>query len=251
MTLEYGSTDAPNAGLGGASAHTSTVGMALDAAGREVLTKLSDLATSDQASPLFGAGNVGVIARDGRLYRRDDESRSESYSQIMTRAGVNDITGSGTGGGGDGHGEHAMFAHGAVFAEVKVDPEIGQIRTTRLVGAFAIGRVINPQMVQSQLNGGLIWGVSLALHEAAVMDKRTGRVMNANLGEYLVPVNADIPEMDAFTVSEEDRYINPLGMKGVGEIAVTGSAGAIANAIWHATGKRVRNFPVGVSDLIS
>lgn len=141
---------------------------------------------------------------------------------------------------------YAMHAHGAVFAEVRADPELGQVRATRLVGAFAAGRIINPRLVQSQYYGGMIWGVSFALHEAAVVDPRSGRVMNANLGEYHVPVNADLPSLEAILVEEVDPHVNALGIKGVGEIGVTGSAGAVANAVWHATGVRVRRFPIAV-----
>jgi xanthine dehydrogenase YagR molybdenum-binding subunit len=105
-------------------------------------------------------------------------------------------------------------------------------------------------MVRSQLLGGMIWGVSFALHEEAITDHRSGRIMNANLGEYHVPVNADIPAMEAFTVDEVDPHVNVLGIKGVGEIGITGSAGAVANAVWHATGIRVRRFPIRISDLV-
>jgi xanthine dehydrogenase YagR molybdenum-binding subunit len=136
-----------------------------------------------------------------------------------------------------------------VFAEVKVDPELGQVRTTRLVGAFAAGRIINPRLVRSQYLGGMIWGVSFALHEEAVTDRRSGRIMNANLGEYHVPVNADVPSVEALMIEEHDPYVNPLGIKGVGEIGITGTAGAIANAVWHATGVRVRRFPIRIDDL--
>ena len=147
--------------------------------------------------------------------------------------------------------EYAMHAHGAVFAEVKVDPDLGQIRVTRMVGAFAAGRIINPKLVRSQLLGGMIWGVSFALHEEAIVDHRSGRVMNANLAEYHVPVNADVPSMEVLTVEEHDPHVNALGIKGVGEIGITGSAGAVANAVWHATGVRVRRFPVKISDLLT
>ncbi len=143
-----------------------------------------------------------------------------------------------------------MHAHGAVFAEVKVDPDLGQIRVTRMVGAFAAGRVINPRMVRSQLFGGMIWGMSFALHEQAVIDHRSGRILNANLGEYHIPVNADVPSLDVLTVDEHDPHVNALGIKGVGEIGITGSAGAVANAVWHATGVRVRRFPIGIDDLV-
>ena len=143
-----------------------------------------------------------------------------------------------------------MFSHGAVFAEVKIDPDLGQIRATRLVGAFAAGRVINPRLVRSQYFGGMIWGTSFALHEEAITDRRTGRIMNADLAEYHVPVNADVPSLDAILIPEDDPYVNPLGIKGVGEIGITGTVGAIANAVWHATGVRVRRFPIRIEDLI-
>jgi xanthine dehydrogenase YagR molybdenum-binding subunit len=143
-----------------------------------------------------------------------------------------------------------MHAHGAVFAEVKVDPELGQIRATRLVGAFAAGRIINPRLVRSQYYGGMIWGVSFALHEQAVVDPRSGRPMNANLAEYHVPVNADAPSLEAILVDEDDPHVNALGIKGVGEIGITGTAGAVANAVWHATGIRVRKFPITLDCLI-
>src|SRR5579871_5939346 len=144
-----------------------------------------------------------------------------------------------------------MHAHGAVFAEVNVDPDLGQVRVTRMVGAFAAGRVINPRMVESQYLGGMIWGISFALHEHAVMDRRSGRPVNGNLGEYHVPVNADIAGLEAIIVEEHDPHVNPLGVKGVGEIGITGSAGAVVNAVWHATGIRVRKFPITLDRLIA
>ena len=121
---------------------------------------------------------------------------------------------------------------------------------TRLVGAFAAGRIVNPRLVTSQYYGGMIWGVSFALHENAVLDPRSGRVMNANLGEYHVPVNADVPAIEAILVEEYDPHVNPLGIKGVGEIGITGTAGAIANAVYHATGIRVRKTPITLDLLL-
>ena len=143
-----------------------------------------------------------------------------------------------------------MYAHGAIFAEVKIDPDFGQIRVSRLVGAFAAGTVVNPRMVLSQYYGGMIWGVSFALHEQAAVDKRTGRIMNPNLGEYHIPVNADVPSIDAIIVEERDEHVNALGIKGVGELGITGTVGAIANAVWHATGFRIREFPITLDRLI-
>ena len=247
-----GTSDLPDAGIAGGSAHTATAGMAIHNAGAAVIAKLADLATGDERSPLFGAGNAGVIAREGRLFRRDDETRSESYSDILGRSGLSEIEARGNGAPDPAaQSTYAMHAHGAVFAEVKVDPDLGQIRVTRLVGAFAAGRIINPRLVRSQIFGGMIWGMSFALHEEAISDRRSGRIMNANLAEYHVPVNADVPSLEALMIDEHDPHVNALGIKGVGEIGVTGSAGAVANAVWHATGIRVRRFPIRIDDLIA
>jgi xanthine dehydrogenase YagR molybdenum-binding subunit len=250
VEFKAGTSDLPDAGIAGGSAHTATAGMAIHNAGAAVIARLADLATSDERSPLFGAANAGVLARGGRLHRRDDEGRSESYADILARAGLGEIEAAGTGASDQAAlSTYAMHAHGAVFAEVKVDPELGQVRVTRLVGAFAAGRVINPRLVRSQYYGGMIWGVSFALHEHAVIDRRSGRILNANLADYHVPVNADIPALEALMIDEHDPYVNALGIKGVGEIGVTGTAGAIANAVWHATGIRVRRFPIRIEDL--
>jgi xanthine dehydrogenase YagR molybdenum-binding subunit len=251
VEFRAGTSDLPDAGIAGGSAHTATAGMAIHNAGADVIAKLAELATSDERSPLFGAGNAGVIARKGYLFRQDDESRGESYADILGRAGLAEIEGTGTGAADPAaQSAYAMHAHGAVFAEVKVDPDFGQIRATRLVGAFAAGTIINPRLVRSQYYGGMIWGVSFALHEAVVMDPRSGRPMNPNFAEYHVPVNADVPSLEAILVEEHDPYVNVLGIKGVGEIGITGSAGAVANAVWHATGVRVRNFPIRLESLI-
>ncbi|MBV9748346.1 MAG: xanthine dehydrogenase family protein molybdopterin-binding subunit [Acetobacteraceae bacterium] len=251
VEFRAGASDLPDAGIAGGSAHTATAGMAMHGAGADVIAKLADLATGDERSPLFGAGNSGVIAREGRLSRRDDESRGESYADILARAGLAEIEGRGSSAAdAAAQASYAMHAHGAVFAEVKVDPHFGQVRVTRLVGAFAAGRVINPRLVRSQYYGGMIWGVSFALHEHAVMDPRSGRPMNPNLAEYHVPVNADVPSLEAILVEEHDPHVNALGIKGVGEIGITGTAGAVANAVWHATGVRVRQFPITLDRLI-
>jgi xanthine dehydrogenase YagR molybdenum-binding subunit len=250
LEFRSGHSALPDAGIAGGSGHTATAGGAIQAAGEKVIARLTELALADPQSPLFGAGNVGVVARRGRLVRWDDDSRGESFADILARAGLDQIEERGTAGSPAAAEHYAMQAHGAVFAEVKVDPELGQIRATRLVGAFAAGRIINPRLVRSQYYGGMVWGVSFALHERAVLDPRSGRVMNADLAEYQVPVNADVPSLDAILVEEEDPHVNALGIKGVGEIGITGAAGAIANAVWHATGVRVRHFPIGIESLV-
>jgi xanthine dehydrogenase YagR molybdenum-binding subunit len=250
--FKAGTSDLPDAGIAGGSAHTATAGTAIHNAGAAVIAKLAELATGDERSPLFGAGNTGVVARGGRLHRRDDETRSESYAGILGRAGLAQIEARGQAAMDPAaQTDYAMHAHGAVFAEVRVDPDLGQVRVTRMVGAFAAGRVINPRMVRSQYLGGMIWGVSFALHEQAVTDRRSGRILNANLADYHIPVNADVPDLEAIIVDEHDPHVNALGIKGVGEIGITGSAGAVANAIWHATGIRLRRFPIQIEDLVS
>ncbi len=246
-----GTSDLPATTIAGGSAGTATAGLAIYEAGRDVVRQLSAVAVADERSPLFGAGNADLMLHQGRLVRQDDESRGEAVTAIMARAGIGEINGKGQSGPDQAIAKtFALHAHGAVFAEVKVDPDLGQIRCTRLVGAFATGRIVNPRMVDSQLKGGMIWGVSFALHEHAVFDKRSGRPMNPNLGEYHVPVNADIPHVEAISVEEDDPHVNPLGIKGVGEIGITGTAGAVANAVWHATGVRVRETPITLDKLL-
>jgi xanthine dehydrogenase YagR molybdenum-binding subunit len=252
VEFHSGVSDLPDAGVAGGSGHTASAGLALHNAGEDAIARLAELASNDPASPLFGAGNIGAVARAGRLHRRDDERRSESYVDILARAGANTIVGTGRMARDEEAAKSwAMYSHGAVFAEVKVDPDLGQVRVTRLVGAFAAGRIINPRLVRSQYYGGMIWGLGFALQEEALADRRTGRIMNADLAEYHVPVNADVPSIEAILVPEEDRYVNPLGVKGVGEIGITGTVGAIANAVWHATGARVRRFPIRIEDLLA
>ncbi|PWV98796.1 xanthine dehydrogenase YagR molybdenum-binding subunit [Hoeflea marina] len=252
VEFRSGASDLPDGGVAGGSGHTATAGSALYNAGTDAIAKLAELASSDPDSPLFGSGNAGVEARGGRLYHREDETRSQSYAEILSRAGVATLEGTGKGGRDPAQAEaRAMFSHGAVFAEVKVDPDLGQMRVTRLVGAFAAGRIVNPRLATSQLYGGMIWGLSFALHEEAIHDRRSGRPLNADLAGYHIPVHADIPAMDAILVDEDDPYVNGLGIKGVGEIGITGTVGAIANAIWHATGVRAHRFPIRIEDLIA
>jgi xanthine dehydrogenase YagR molybdenum-binding subunit len=166
------------AGIAGGSAHTATAGMAIHNAGAAAIAKLAELATTDQRSPLFGAGNAGVVARGGRLFRRDDETRSESYADILGRAGLSEIEARGKGAADPAaQSIYAMHAHGAVFAEVKVDPDLGQIRVTRLVGAFAAGRIINLVRPQSDLRRHDL-GHVICIARQAVIDRRSGRTLN-------------------------------------------------------------------------
>jgi xanthine dehydrogenase YagR molybdenum-binding subunit len=137
-----------------------------------------------------------------------------------------------------------------VFAEVKVDEQLGVIRVTRVVSAVAAGRILNPKLAASQILGAVVGGIGMALHEETATDQRFGRFMTHNLADYHVPVNADVHAIDVIFVDEKDDEINPLGIKGIGEIGIIGTAAAIANAVHHATGKRVRDLPITIDKLL-
>jgi len=145
---------------------------------------------------------------------------------------------------------YSMHAFGAVFAEVTVDPDFGTVRVPRIVAAYGAGRIINPKLARSQALGAMVMGIGMALTEHAVVDARSGRVVNGSLGDYLVPVNADVAALDVTFVEEHDPHVNPLGVKGVAELTLVGVPAAIANAVYHATGRRVRELPITVERLL-
>lgn len=151
---------------------------------------------------------------------------------------------------GDAARNFSMHAFGAIFVEVAVDIDLATARVRRIVGAYAAGRIVNPRLAHSQCTGGMVGGIGMALMERTVIDPHDGRPVNASLADYLVPVNLDIDSLEALFVEEEDPHVNPLGVKGLGEIALVGTAPAIANAVFHATGKRVRNLPIRIEDLL-
>ena len=150
---------------------------------------------------------------------------------------------------GGPEGEKVAFAFGAQFVEVRVHALTREIRVPRAVGAFAAGRIINARTARSQLMGGMIWGISSALFEATEIDKRAARYINDNLADYLIPVNADIQTVEVIIVPETDDWVNPLGVKGLGELGDVGLNAAIANAVFHATGKRIRDLPIRLEKL--
>jgi xanthine dehydrogenase YagR molybdenum-binding subunit len=143
-----------------------------------------------------------------------------------------------------------MHGFGAQFCEVRVDADLGTIRVLRWTGAFALGKVLNAKTLKSQLQGGIVWGIGMALQEESLMDPRFGRYVNTNLAEYHMPVNADVPVIDVIMIEEKDELVSPLGAKGAGEIGITGAVAAIGNAVYHATGKRVRTLPITLDKLI-
>jgi xanthine dehydrogenase YagR molybdenum-binding subunit len=146
---------------------------------------------------------------------------------------------------------YSHFTHSAVFAEVRLDEELGMLRVVRVVSAVAAGRILNPKTARSQIMGAVVGGIGMALHEETVYDHGLGRIMNANIAEYHVPVNADIHDIEVIFVDEPDALINPLGMKGLGEIGIVGVAAAVANAVYHATGVRVRDLPITLDKVLA
>ena len=185
-------------------------------------------------------GSTVLAACKAALVAKADRGGSETAEIVVTE----------TTQGGDESQRYSMHAFGAVFAEVRVDADLGLVRATRLVGAYGAGRIINPRMAHSQAMGGMVGGLGMALLEQTQVDPRDGRIVNASLADYLVPVNADIPEIDAIFVDEHDPHVNPLGVKGLGEVAYVGVAAAIANAVFNATGKRIRELPILAEKLL-
>jgi len=151
---------------------------------------------------------------------------------------------------GGPEGEYTMYALGAEFVEVRIHARTREIRVPRIVGAFAGGRLMNTRTARSQYMGGMIWGISSALHEATEVDPRNARYINDNLADYLVPVNADIDQVEVILLPEEDDKVNPAGVKGIGELGNVGTAAAVANAVFHATGKRIRQLPIRLEKLL-
>ena len=184
---------------------------------------------------------------DGKLVSRRDASRAVSIADAMRHGGVDRIEQEKTTNPAQ-DATRANNTHSAIFAEVKVDEQLGVIRVTRVVSAVAAGRILNTKTAGSQILGGVVWGIGMALHEETLIDHRFGRIMNANIAEYHVPVNADVHDIKVIFVDEPDDS-NPLGIKGVGEIGIVGVAAAIANAVYHATGKRVRDLPITLDKL--
>jgi xanthine dehydrogenase YagR molybdenum-binding subunit len=244
IRFELGDSALPQAPVSGGSQSVASVSPAVQAACAAARAKLVGMAVADRASPLSEAAPDDVHAENGWLILRSAPERREPFAAIIARHGGRAVEAEAEAKLQGEKESHSMHSFGAVFTEVQVDAELGEIRVPRIVAAYGVGQLLNEKTGRSQLIGGIVWGVGMALMEATEYDLRYGRPVNNNLAEYYVPVNADIGEIDVIVVPEKDPVINPLGAKGIGEIGITGVAAAIANAVFHATGKRVRELPI-------
>jgi xanthine dehydrogenase YagR molybdenum-binding subunit len=249
VRFELGSSQMPEAPVSGGSTTVASVAPAVQAAGHALRLKLVGIAVADERSPLHGALADQVGFEQGDIYLLSDPARRESMAAIVARH-KGPVEASAKAEPGDAKEKYSMHAFGAVFAEVTVDEDLGEIRVPRVVGVYGVGKLMNEKTGYSQLMGGIVWGIGLALLEETMIDKRVGRAVNGNLAEYHVPVNADIQDIDVQIVDEDDPHVNPLGAKGIGEIGITGVGAAIANAVYHATGKRVRDLPITLDKLL-
>ncbi|MCU0685298.1 MAG: xanthine dehydrogenase family protein molybdopterin-binding subunit [Polyangiaceae bacterium] len=251
VTFKLGDSSLPQSPLSGGSWTVASVGPAVQAACAKVRERLVRLARLAKGSPLADARPEDVVLAGGRLSLALDPSRSMSIGEAMRLGGELRLEETVLSAPNlPRQSNYARATHSAVFAEVKVDAELGTIEVARVVSAIAGGRIINPKTARSQILGGVVWGIGMALEEESLLDHRLGRFMNHNLAEYHVPVNADIHQLDVIFVEENDDVVNPLGAKGLGEIGLVGVAAAIGNAVFHATGRRVRKLPITLDTLL-
>ncbi|MBO0698350.1 MAG: xanthine dehydrogenase family protein molybdopterin-binding subunit, partial [Zavarzinella sp.] len=250
VRFELGDTILPFAPAAGGSWSTASVGPAVIAAAEGVKAKLIQMTVADRASPLSGAAADQIVARDGELVNRQEEGKRDKFTDILSRAGKKEIEAEASSGPGEERKKFSFLSFGAHFVEVKVDPDLPAVRVTRVVSAFDPGAVLNPKAARSQMLGGITMGLGQALLEHTVYDPRTGAVVNPDLADYLLPVNADVPMIDVAFINEPDRHFNPMGGRGLGELGVPGVAAAVANAVFHATGKRVRELPITVDKVL-
>jgi len=241
VKVELGDSRLPRTAGSGGSWGASSSSTAVHNACLILREQIASAAASHERSPLRGANISEAHFAGGELWFG---SRAESLANLLARIAPAGLTAEGSAVRGETYRTYSQHAFGAHFAEVAVDIDTGETRLRRMLGVFAAGRILNPKMARSQIIGGMIWGVGAALMEETVLDPRHGHFVNHDLAEYHVPVHADIPSIEAIFLPEEDDKGNPLGAKGIGELGNCGAGAAVANAVYNATGVRVRKFPI-------
>lgn len=250
VRFSLGQSNFPATPPHGGSMTMASVGSAVRAACLDAKAKATEAAVGVRGGRFEHLRPDAMEWEAGAIYEKGTRENGLAYQDIVASAGA-PIVGHGTASRENGVGErYSMHSFGVVFTEVAIDPDVSTIRVRRVVGAYGVGKVVNPILAKSQCIGGMIGGIGMAIMERTVLDKRDGRPVNAHLADYLVPVNLDMPRMDIHFVEEEDTIVNPLGVKGLGEISLVGISASIANAIFHATGKRRHELPIMIENLI-
>ncbi|ALG73019.1 dehydrogenase [Azospirillum thiophilum] len=247
VTVRYGDSSLPGVILAGGSQQTASAGLSVMMAHRELVGELLKLAGND--SPLAGLGADEVEGTDAGLRKLDEPGRFESYASILARSGRTELVAEGSAPMPLETMHWSMHSHGAMFCEVRVNAVTSETRVNRFLGSFDCGRIVNPKMAASQFRGGIIMGLGLALMEETQFDARKGRIMNRTLADYHLPVHLDVPDIDVIWTDIPDPH-TPMGARGIGEIGITGTGAAVANAIHNATGRRVRDFPITLDRLL-
>jgi xanthine dehydrogenase YagR molybdenum-binding subunit len=250
VRFELGDTALPEAPLAAGSQTAASVGSAVKLAAATLRADIVKAAVADAKSPLHGLAPEEVDVEDGALVSKKDAQKKEPLTAVVERSGKDEMSSSVDSKEREDRKAFACHSFGAQMCEVRVDEATGEIRVSRVVGAFAGGKILNAKTARSQLLGGIVWGIGLALLEKTERDARDGRVVTRELQDYHVPVNADVPPIDVIMVDEVDAHVSDVGAKGLGEIGITGVGAAIANAVFHATGKRVRDLPITLDRLL-
>lgn len=250
VKFELGDTKFPKSPAQGGSWTTASVGSAVQLAARNIGGKLIAMANKDADSPFKTAKPTDVEMVDGKLRMKNNPSRSINFDELLRKNNLTELVEVYEAKPSPERRKYAMQAHGAQFVEVKVDESLGIVKVTRVVEATASGKIMNPKAAHSQEMGGVVWGIGMALHENTEVDHRFGRMTNATLADYHVPTNADVHQIETTFVEEDDKIVNELGVKGMGELGMVGIPAAIANAVFHATGKRVRDLPITPDKLL-
>ena len=251
MDAKLGDSDLPKSPVSGGSQTAASLMPAVQAAAKQAQLKLLTAAAGDTGSPLHGAQVEDLDFRNGRIIHKGKPESGETLEAFLARNGNQPLGATASAEPEQDVQQYSANSFGAVFAEVAVDRDLGMPRVRRITGVYDIGTLLNEKTGKSQLIGGIVWGVSFALHEQTHMDPRSGRAVNNNLAEYHVPVNLDIGAIDVSVIGIPDTKFNPLGARGVGEIGITGASAAVANAIYHATGKRIREAPLTPDKLLA